>query len=319
MTRLLFRSVLSPRLDAFLRTRCVGSRGQNTRKILRYLDQFLRRDLRPGQTITRSVAERWMASMKDLSPNTRGGRIAVLRQFCRYLSYFNPDTYIVPRNCTPRRTRPTPYIYTRGDVRKIMAGAKRVGPRGSLRPMVVSTLVGLLYATGLRIGEALNLTLGDVDLTRRILLIQNGKFNKSRYVPISPSTARQLATYLRRRQKAGFSTASSAPFFINLSGAKYGHAAFTSVFLQILRKSGLRGQKGQRGPRVHDLRHTFAVGRLLAWYKEGVDLGAKLPLLSTYLGHTGIGGTQVYLHATAQLLGSVSRRFHIIFAGSHEN
>jgi site-specific recombinase XerD len=185
--------------------------------------------------------------------------------------------------------------------------------------MVVFTLIGLLYATGLRIGEALNLTLGEVDLKLRLLLVQKGKFNKSRYVPISSSTARQLATYLRRRQKAGFSTASTAPLFINLSGVKYGHAAFTSVFLQILRKSGLRGHKGQRGPRVHDLRHAFAVGRLLAWYKEGVDLGAKLPLLSTYLGHTGITGTQVYLHATAQLLGSVSRRFHTFFAGPHEN
>ena len=138
-----------------------------------------------------------MASMKDLSPGTRSDRIAVLRQFCRYLSYFNPHTYIVPRNCTPRRTRPAPHIYTRGEVRKIMAGAKRVGPPGSLRPIVVSTLIGLLYATGLRIGEALNLTLGEVDLERRLLLVQKGKFNKSRYVPISPSTARQLARYLR--------------------------------------------------------------------------------------------------------------------------
>jgi integrase/recombinase XerD len=314
----LFRSVLAPRLEAFLRTRSVGSRGQHTRKILCYLDQFLTRELKPGQTISREVAERWMASMKDLSPGTRSGRIAVLRQFCRYLSYFNRATFIVPRSCTPRRTRPAPHIYTRGEVREIMAGAKRVGPPGTLRPAVVSTLIGLLYATGLRIGEALNLTLGEVDLERRLLLVQKGKFNKSRYVPISPSTACQLARYLHQRRRAGWSTASTAPLFVNLSGAKYAHPTFTSVFLQILRKSGLRGPKGQRGPRVHDLRHTFAVGRLLSWYKEGVDLGAKLPLLSTYLGHTGITGTQVYLHATAQLLGRVSKRFHTFFTGTYD-
>src|ERR1017187_6032932 len=89
----LFRSVLAPRLDAFLRTGCVDSRGQHTRKILCYLDQFLTRELKPGQAINREVGERWMASMKDLSPGTRSDRIAVLRQFCRYLSYFNPHTY----------------------------------------------------------------------------------------------------------------------------------------------------------------------------------------------------------------------------------
>ena len=120
--------------------------------------------------------------------------------------------------------------------------------------------------------------------------------------------------YLRRRQKAGFSTAATAPVFLNVIGTKHGHPGFVTVFLEILRGLGLRGPKGERGPRIHDLRHTFAVNRLLAWYREGAHLGAKLPLLSTYLGHSTVTGTEIYLHATAQLLESAGRRFHSYFA-----
>ena len=105
-----FRSPLAPRLEAFLQTRCVGHRGRSTQKILRYLDRFLAKELRPGQTITREVAERWVASMKKLSTGTRINRISILRQFCRYLSYFYPHTYIVPPSYMPRRTRPAPYM-----------------------------------------------------------------------------------------------------------------------------------------------------------------------------------------------------------------
>ena len=309
-----FRSALAPRLEAFLKTRCVGQRGRSTQKILRYLDRFLARELPAGRTITRAIAERWMDSMKALSTGTRINRISILRQVGRYLSHFDPHTYIVPPSYLPRRTRPAPHIYTPADVGKIMAEARRLGPPGSLRPVVVATTVGLLYATGLRIGEALNLTLGDADLKRGVLHIREGKFQKSRYVPLSPSTTARLASYVRQRRKAGFATATTAPFFVNLAGRKYPYPLFITVFLEVLRKSGLRGPKGQRGPRLHDLRHAFSVGRLLAWYRQGANLGAKLPLLATYLGHTTVTGTQVYLHATSQLLEKVATRFHTHFA-----
>jgi len=97
-------------------------------------------------------------------------------------------------------------------------------------------------------------------------------------------------------------------------GTRHGHPGFVTAFLQILRGIGLRGTKGERGPRIHDMRHTFAVNRLLAWYCQGVNLGSKLPLLSTYLGHSTVTGTEVYLHATAELLESAGQRFHARFA-----
>ena len=315
MATCLFRSALAPRLQAFLETRRAGNRrGASSQKILRQLDRFLLGEVKPGQPFTREIAERWNESMTHLNPNTRINRLSVLRQFCRYLSHFDARTCIIYRSYLPRRSRPAPHIYTRSEVRKIMAAARRLGPPKSLRPVVVSTLIGLLYSTGLRIGEALNLTLCDINLKRRVIEVRAGKFGKSRYVPLAASTTRHLRAYLERRRKAGFSTAPTAPVFLNVIGKRHGHPGFVTVFLEILRKLGLRGPKGARGPRIHDLRHTFAGERLLAWYRKGDHLGAKLPLLSTYLGHSTVTGTEVYLHATAQLLQSAGRRFHAHFA-----
>jgi len=315
MATCLFRSPLAFRLQCFLEARKkAGQRGIASQKILIYLDRFLAGELRPGETITREVAGRWIKSLESLSIGTRINRLSVLRQFCLYLAHFDPRTCIVHRSFLPHRTRPAPYIYTRAEVRQIMAAAKRKGPRGSLRPAVVATLVGLLYATGLRIGEAVRLTLADVDLQRCVLLIRETKFKKSRYVPLSSTTVKHLQAYLRQRRRAGVSTSADAPFFVNRRGKRFGQTTFTTVFLEIIRQLGVRGPKGQAGPRVHDFRHSFAVNRLLAWYRAGANLSAKLPLLSTYLGHTTVSCTEVYLHATAELLESAGQRFRAHFA-----
>ena len=307
MATCLFRSPLAARLQGFLETHYAQSR--SGLKILLSLDRFLTGELKPAQTISRQVVERWNESVAHLSPNTRINQLSVLRRFCRYLSYFEPDTCIIYSSFSPRRTRPAPHIYTRQDVCRIMAAARKLGPPGSLRPVVVANLIGLLYTTGLRIGEALNLTLRDIDLRRRVITVREGKFRKSRYAPITPSTAQHLKKYLRQRREAGFSTAPTAPVFLNIIGTRHGHPGFVTLFLELLRSLGLRGPKGQRGPRIHDLRHTFAVHRLLAWYRQGANLAAKLPLLSTYLGHSTITGTEIYLQATAQLLEQAGRRF----------
>lgn len=315
MATCFFRSPLAPRLQAFLEARYSRSRGgTSNEKILLYLDSFLMSELKAGQPITREIIALWNESMVHLSPNTRINRLSVLRQFCRYLRYFDPRTCLVHRSCSPRRTRPVPYIYSRQEVSRIMKAARQLGPPGSLRPVVAATLIGLLYSTGIRIGEALNLAMKDLDLARRVMEIREGKFRKSRNVPLSISTSRQLKKYLARRAKAGFSTDPEAPVFLNVIGNRHGHPGFVTLFLEVLRSIGLRGPKGQSGPRIHDLRHTFAVHRLLAWYRQGVNLGAKLPLLSTYLGHSTITGTEIYLQATAQLLEKAGQRFHGHFA-----
>jgi integrase/recombinase XerD len=315
MATCIFRSPLAFWLEAFLDLRrTLGRKEDRDRKILTYLDRFLMSELKPGETITPRIVEGWTKSMEHLSVGTRINRISLLRQFCFYLSHFDSRTCIVHPSFLPRRTQVAPYIYSRQEVCSIMAAAKQIGPAGSLRPAVISTLVGLLSATGLRIGEALKLTLTDVDLRRQVLTIRETKFKKSRYVPLSPSTARHLAVFLRQREKAGFSTASTAPVFVNPKGRAYGPPRITCIFLEIVRGIGLRGPKGERGPRLHDFRHTFAVNRLVAWYRQEENLSAKLPLLTTYLGHTSITCTEVYLQATAELLEKTSKRFHRRFA-----
>ena len=310
-----FRSPLAPRLQAFWEMRvAMGRKGTNDQRMLIHLDRFLIGEIKPGQPITREIVDRFFKDIERLSPGTRINRISILRQFCTYLSHFDPRTCIVHRTFLPCRTRPAPYIYSQKEVSAIIAAAQKIGPDGSLRPAVITTLIGLLYCTGLRIGEALKLRLADVDLEGQLLTVRETKFKKSRYVPLSPSTVRHLAAFLHQRGEAGFSTAPTAPVFVNPYGRAYGQIRICEILLDILRNLGLRGPKGERGPRLHDFRHTFAVNRLALWYRQGGNINAKLPLLATYLGHTSITGTEVYLHATAELLEKTSRRFHNRFA-----
>src|SRR5208283_4495239 len=315
MTTCSFHSHLAARLQAFLETRiALGRKGYSDSKILIYIDLFLMSELKPGRPITPEIAERWFKSMEHLSTGTRINRMSILRQFCYYLGHFDPRTCVIHRSFLPRRTRPAPHIYSAQEVCSIIEAAKQIGPDGSLRPDVISTLIGLLYSTGLRIGEALNLKLADVDLKGQLLTIRETKFMKSRYVPLSPSTVDHLTVFLRQRKDAGFPIIPTAPVFISPSGRAYGQPRISEIFLDILRNIGLRGPKGERGPRVHDFRHSFAVTRLALWYQEGANLNAKLPLLATYLGHSSLTGTEIYLQATAELLDKTSKRFHNRFA-----
>jgi len=310
-----FRSPLAVWLKAFLEIRrASGHDAWGTTRMLLYLDRFFMAELAPGQPLTRKIVEKWVSNMQHLAPGTRANRIGILRQFCLYLSHFDPRTCILHNIIPPCRSRPAPYIYSRAEIRKILAAARKIGPSGSFRPTVISTAVALLYSTGLRVGEVFKLKLSDIDFTRKVIEVREGKFKKSRYVPMSQSTAKHLSKYLLQRKQAGFSATPSSFVFVTQRGSGYKHPAFTTIFLDILRSAGIRGPTGERGPRIHDLRHTFAVNRLLAWYRQGVNLGSKLPLLSTYLGHSTITGTQVYLQATAELLESAGRRFHEHFA-----
>ena len=155
MTVCFFRSPLASRLQSFLDMRSISGRNRKSeRKILAYVDRFLMGELEAGDTITYDILNRWIKGMEYLSVGTRINRISIMRQFCLYLSHFDSRTCIVHPGLLPRRTRPAPYIYPRKEVCSIMAAAKQIGPPGSLLTVVISTLIGLLYSTGLRIGEA---------------------------------------------------------------------------------------------------------------------------------------------------------------------
>jgi integrase len=172
---------------------------------------------------------------------------------------------------------------------------------------VIYTVLLILYATGMRIGEALRLRLQDVDLESGTLLVRDSKFFKSRVVPISASLAEAIRKYLLERLKAAASP--EAFLFLNHRSRPYSPDKFAQIFRGLQVTAGIPRVPGQRGPRVHDIRHTFAVNCLLRWYREGADLEAKLPLLATYMGHVDIFSTQDYLNATPELLEEASKRF----------
>jgi site-specific recombinase XerD len=181
---------------------------------------------------------------------------------------------------------------------------------GSLRPWTFVTLIGLLYCSGIRVSEALALRLADVDLDEDLLIIRNAKFHKSRAVALQPDVKHALAAYLTARRQKSHREDPEAPFFVNEWRRPCSYGTVVATFLDIARRAGIRGAPNQRGPRLHDLRHSFAVHRLLAWYRDGGDVQARLPLLSTYMGHVCLVSTQVYLNITAELLQEAASRFH---------
>jgi len=210
--------------------------------------------------------------------------------------------------CPRVTTRFRPYIYSEEEIRGLLRAAARL--TGDLRPHTYVTLLLVLYTTGVRLGEALRLELGDVDLDRAVLHVRAGKFRKSRLVPMAASLRTRLDTYLAQRRRAGAPTRRDAALFWSPRGGHYSHIGVQHGLSQLVREVCGKPPGRGTGPRVHDLRHAFAVHRLLRWYRDDLDVQVKLPLLATYLGHCSFLSTQVYLTATPELLAEASRRFH---------
>jgi len=202
------------------------------------------------------------------------------------------------------------YIYTRDDVVHLLeAAARPVHPATRLQPQTLRLLLLVLYATGLRAGEALRLRDCDVDLRDRLLTIWDSKFFKSRFVPIGTDLCRALAEYQTDRARLPLADGDRSVFFATRQRRAISIGRLEHAFTRLLRLTGVgQGFPGHR-PRPHDLRATFAVHRLIAWYREDADVQARLPLLSTYLGHVNVSATSVYLTMTAELLGEASARF----------
>jgi len=189
-----------------------------------------------------------------------------------------------------------------------LAAAAQLPPANSLRPHTYRTLLGLLYSTGIRIGEAFALKLEDFHREEQNLYIAVGKFRKARWVSLSGTANDAVCQYVEKRQRISPCEPDS-PLLVNLRGRCLFHPVVYRTFLLLLSQCGIPHHR-DTGPRIHDLRHTFAVHRLLAWYRDGQDVNARLPWLATYMGHVHIESTQVYLHATPELMEQVDRRFH---------
>lgn len=222
---------------------------------------------------------------------------------------------------SPPRT--PPYIYSHDELRRLFDPASvESSRRGAVQLDAVTfrTLLLLLYGAGLRFSEATGLTIASVDLAEDVLTISATKFYKSRLVPIGPQLAAVLANYMPLRQHSGFVQGEASFFLANRDGTRLASSTVQAAFDTLRRIAGVhRRTSGRRVPRLHDLRHSFAVHRLTAWYRQGADVQRLLPVLSTYLGHTDLEGTKVYLSMTPELLQQASLRFaHYATGGRDE-
>ena len=310
MTANTLTCLMARTLRDFLETRqALGYGDRGVRSLIFHFDRYLVEHGWRKPVLTRELVEAWTASAGPLQPRSRAQRLHVMRLLGRFISFTHPDTYIPGPAWGPRQKSGfRPHIYTSSEIQMLLAEAARLTPQGALRPRTYVALFALLSCTGLRISEALALRLADVD-DDAILWVRESKFHKSRAVPLAEDTVRALDRYRRERARQGHDQDPEAPFFVNEWRRGCSYPQTCSTFLEVARRCGLRGPAGTKGARIHDLRHSFAVARLLAWYRDGGDVQARLPLLADYLGHVSLVSTQVYLEITSELLGEAAKRF----------
>jgi integrase len=246
-------------------------------------------------------------------PSTWAARLAYVRHFARYLKQFEPETE-VPEELTfgPEPGRVAPHIFHEQEVVDLLAAARQLGPPGSIRPATYETLFGLMASTGLRVSEALRLHDADVDLKRGILTIRQTKFAKSRLLPIHPTTVAALAKYRKARIRHVV-MAADMPFLIGSRGQRLGNPLGDRqahrVFNMLRDHLGWTNRGSHAAIRLHDLRHTFAVSRLMRWHADGTDIDQMMLALSTYMGHAEIFYTYWYLTAVPELMALAGSKF----------
>lgn len=211
-----------------------------------------------------------------------------------------------------------PYVYTPQEVRHLLDTAWEFpSPRSPLRPLTLYTMLVLAYCAGLRLGEIVRLDLDDVHLDAGEIAIRETKFFKSRTLPLTDSVMTAVREYLDARRQAGAPhDGSSGLFWHTQAAARYSRVMTEKLLVRVLRRAGLKPEKGRIGPCIHDLRHSFVVNRMLTWYRQGINPQARLPYLATYLGHKDINSTLVYLTVTQELLQQASERFRAFAAHS---
>jgi site-specific recombinase XerD len=319
MRPLRLQSSLAGPIQTFINLRRLsGTDYKSQAHLLGYFDRFLLEQTWSMPCITREITDRYQQSFSHLAPRTRSNRFCVIRQLCEYLARSDPLSYVPePVKVPPSKGAHQPYIYSNSELKALLKAASQLPPPNSLRPHTYQTLLGLLYSTGIRIGEAAALNLEHFHRAERRLYIAEGKFRKARWVPLSASTCQALEHYLCTRLQIRPRSPDS-PLLLNQRSRRLNHCTVNKTFLHLLRQCGIP-HCTHTGPRIHDLRHSFAVHRLLAWYRDGQDVNARLPWLATYMGHVDIHSTHVYLQPTAELIEQVNRRFHTYYLHQVKN
>lgn len=262
--------------------------------------------------ITSELALAWAQQPRNVQPAHWAQRLSYVRGFARHRSATDPRTQVPPAGLlpfSPRRAQP--YLYSEGEIADLLRAAQRVQchfAQDALRPFLFHCLFGLLSVSGLRVSEALNLQLPDVDLDAAVLTIRGTKFGKDRLLPLHASTRNVLQRYLAERSRHWAGRNVSAYVFVSNRGHRLDGAEVRRTFYALSRQIGLRGATDSHGPRLHDMRHRFATNTLVRWYQRGQDPERLLPVLSAYLGHVHVADTQWYLNSSPQLMRQAMRR-----------
>ncbi len=309
MSRRAFTSSLAEPMAEFIAEKlAVGYRYVSEVDWLRVFDRYLVAVGHIGPELSKDVVQGWVNKRPHESGKTHSSRVCVLRQFAQFLLRHGQEAYVPDLRGGPiHHNNFRPWIFTRAQMKDMLIGVDGMGQdcRAPLRHLVMPGLFRILYGCGLRCGEAVRLSVHDVNLSDGVLLIREGKFCQDRLVPMAPALVDRLRIYstmLRPR-------ASGSAFFPAPHGGAYSVGRVYDIYRRLLRFAGIPHGGPGVGPRLHDIRATFAVHRVEAWYREGADLGAKLPILSAYMGHQSLVGTQKYLRLTMAIFPDLARRF----------
>ena len=280
--------------------RAMGFQIRDACSLLRQFVAYL--ESREAQSITTELALDWATGQQGVQPAQWARRLTLVRGFARYRSGTDPRTQIPAPGLLPYRPkRASPYLYSDAQIEQLLEVAAQLPSPTGLRAQTYVTAFALLAVTGMRVGELVALDEGDVDLDAGQLTIRRGKLGKSRLLPLHPSSQDALRHYARQRDRC-YPIPASPAFLVSERGARLSHWALRRTFVMLSHRIGLRQPGDSHGPRLHDLRHRFAVEVLLRWYRDGVDVERRLPELSTYLGHVKVSDTYWYLSATPELL-----------------
>ena len=309
-------SVVHVQLDAYLSFReALGFQMRVERTLLRDFIRFFEVRGEDGPIQAQWAVEWACALSTRRGPGGAAQRLSMARGFLTYLRATIPETEVPDHALVASFRRPRPYLFTPDQISVLMQDAQKVGPRGALRPHTFSTLIGLLASTGLRVGEARQLLVTDVwlDNDPPCLHIRDTKFHKSRLVPLHPSTAAHLRHYARLRSALHYDGLSDV-FFVSEQGGQLGRSTLWHWFNARCRALGVGPTAEGRRPSLSALRHSFAVQRMRLWYQAGVDVQARLPHLSVYMGHVRPQESYWYLSATPELLTIAAERFRFYAA-----
>lgn len=307
------RSPVGSLMEQFVQEKqACGYRYGEEAHLLARFDRFLCDEALAQCALPRSISRKWLAKQRHESSSTHQHRIGIVRQFATYMCRLGyPADVPEPLMGAKCAGRFSPRILTHAEIAHLFHALDQLTPtaRAPLRHLIMPEVFRLLYGCGFRLGEVLHLRVADVDLERGVLTVREAKFGKDRLVPPALPLVQRLQRYA-----AGMGDRSSdAYFFPSPSGGPWSLSAVYWLYRELLLRCGIAHAGRGKGPRVHDLRHTFAGHALLRWCREGADLDAKLPVLATYMGHQSLAGTQRYLHLIAELFPEITVRTNAAF------